>query len=269
MHTTIDPTTAIIHRIAQTSQAEAISAARQITDHKLAHGPMVKALQDLLPYCDQHNPSRIPKANLHLAQIQDDSIPFHPGHSIICKEANENIPLERRPAAAGIQQYPYQADEVMREEERDGMGTPNTYSMDPDPPTPSTFSDGINVYKQLIALGMITEDDVPQDQIHRKNHTASISSTTLLPLLEIPGDTQTVNATELNTPSPDEALPLPIPLNIPLKQVIFYELGKPCIIGKGPKPWRLIQHDISGDKVLVHAEDFPAEFTHTRLKQVL
>ena len=270
MCTTIDPTTAIIHCIAQTSQAEAISAARQIMDHKLTHGPMAKALQDLLPYCDQHDPSCIPKANLHLARIQDDPVPFHPGHSIICQEANENILVERRPASAGIQQYLHQTDEVMIDKEkRNGMGTPNTYSTDPDPPTLSTFSDGINVYKQLIALSIVTEDNVPQDQIHRKNHNASISSTTLLPPLEIPGDAQTVDATELNTLSPDEALPLPIPLNIPPKRVIFYELGEPCIIGEGPEPWRLIWHDIGRDKVLVHAKDFPAEFTHTRLKQVL
>ena len=67
MHTTIDPTTAIVHHIAQTSQAKAILAARQIMDHKLAHRPMAKALKDLLPYCDQHNLSRVPKANLCLA----------------------------------------------------------------------------------------------------------------------------------------------------------------------------------------------------------
>lgn len=210
-------------------------------DHKLTHGPMAKALKDLLPYQDQHDPSHVPKANHCLAQIQDNPIPFHPGHSIICLHTDENIPMERRLATAGIQQYPHQADESMAdEEENDRNGTPNTYSTHPNPPTPSAFSDGVNAYKQLIALSIITEDEVLQDQVCRETHNTSMSSLASLPLLEIPGDAQTISTTGPDTLSLDDPLPLPIPLNIPTKQVIFYELSEPSIIGEGPEPWRLI-----------------------------
>ena len=67
MCVTIDPTTMIVLHIAQTSQDEAISAAQQVMDLKLANGPMAKALGDLLPYQDQHDLRCIPEAKLHLA----------------------------------------------------------------------------------------------------------------------------------------------------------------------------------------------------------
>ena len=67
MHTTIDPTSAIIYHIVQTAQDEAISAAQRIMDLKLTTGPMAKALGDLLPYQDQHDPTCILKTKLHLA----------------------------------------------------------------------------------------------------------------------------------------------------------------------------------------------------------
>ena len=169
--------------------------------------------------------------------MQEDPVPFHPGHSIISLHTNENIPPEERPAPAGIQQYQYQANE----EPSARGGTPNTYSTNVDLPTPSTFSDSINVYKQLITLGIVTEDDIPQDQIHRKTHNPSIDTTVSIPPLEPHHNAQTISSTsELHTPSTQEALPLPLPLNIPPKQVILYELGETTIIGEGPEPWRLI-----------------------------
>ena len=266
MHVTIDPTTIIVLCIAQTSQDKAISAAQQIMDLKLANGPMAKALEDLLPYWDQHDLSCIPKAKLCLAQMQKDPVPFHPGHSIISLHTDENIPLEERPAPAGIQQYPYHTNE----EQSTRGGTPDTYSTNPNLPTPSTFSNSINVYKQLIALGILTKDDVPQDQIHRRTHNTSIDTLVMTPPLEPHHDVWTTKSTsELHTPSTQEALPLPLPLNIPPKQVVFYELRETNIIGEGPESWRLIQHDIGGNEVLVHAEDFPREFTHTRLDMIL
>ena len=198
--------------------------------------------------------------------MQEDPVPFHPGHSIISLHANENIPPDERPAPAGIQQYPYHANE----EQSIRGGTPDTYSTNPDPPMPSTFSDSINIYKQLITLGIVTEDDVPQDQIHRRTRNTSTDTRVLTPPLEPHHDAQMISSTsELHTPSTQEALPLLLPLNILPKQVIFYELGETTIIGEGPEPWRLIWHDVRGDKVLIHAEDFPSEFTRTRLEMVL
>ena len=92
----------------------------------------------------------------------------------------------------------------------------------------------------------------------------------LIPPLEPHGDVQMISSTSKpHTLLTQEVLPLPILLNIPAKQAIFYELGETTIIDEGPKPWRLIQHDIGGDEVLVHAEDFPGEFTCTRLEMVL
>ena len=198
--------------------------------------------------------------------MQKDPVPFHPGHSIISLHTDENIPLEERPAPAGIQQYPYHTNE----EQSTRGGTPDTYSTNPNLPTPSTFSNSINVYKQLIALGILTKDDIPQDQIHRRTCNTSIDTLVMTPPLEPHHDVWTTKSTsELHTPSTQEALPLPLPLNIPPKQVVFYELRETDIIGEGPESWRLIQHDIGGNKVLVHAEDFPREFTHTRLDMIL
>ena len=71
-------------------------------DLKIANGPIAKALGDLLPYQDQHDLSHIPKTKLCLAQMQEDPVPFYPGHSIISLHANENIPPEERPAPARI-----------------------------------------------------------------------------------------------------------------------------------------------------------------------
>ena len=91
-----------------------------------------------------------------------------------------------------------------------------------------------------------------------------------IPPLEPHKDTQTISSTlEPDTPSCNAALPLPLPLHLPSKQVVFYEIDKHGIIGEGPEPWRIIHHNIGGDEVLVHAEDFPMEFNHTRLEMVL
>ena len=169
--------------------------------------------------------------------MQEDPAPFYPRHSIISLHTDENIPPEERLAPAGIQQYQYHANK----EPSTRGGTPNTHSTNVDPPTLSMFSDSINIYKQLIALGIVTEDDVPQDQIHRKTCHTSINTLVLTPPLEPHHNAQTISSTsELHTPSTQEALPLLLPLNIPPKQVIFYKLRKTTIIGKGPEPWRLI-----------------------------
>ena len=77
------------------------------------------------------------------------------------------------------------------------------------------------------------------------------------------------STSKLHTPLTQEALPLLLPLNISPKQVIFYKLRETAIMGEGSEPWWLIWHDIRGDKILVHAEDFPGEFTCTRLEMVL
>ena len=131
------------------------------------------------------------------------------------------------------------------------------------------FSDSINIYKQLITLGIITEEDIPQDEMlqsHVEKDNNSMSTQGSIPPLEPHKDTQTISSTlEPDTPSCNAALPL----HLPSKQVVFYEIDKHGIIGEGPEPWRIIHHNIGGDEVLVHAEDFPMEFNHTRLEMVL
>ena len=225
---------------------------------------------------------------LCLAWIQKDPVPFHLGHSTIVLEANENIPLaEGRPSPAGIQQY--QNDRNDRERRvrtpdsystnprwnhrNEGQGTPNTHSTNLDPPTLSSFSDSINVYKQLITLDIITEEDVPQGEMlqsHKEKDNNSMSMQGSMPPLEPHEDTQTISSTsEPDTLLSNAALPLPLPLYLPSKQIVFYKIDEHSIIGKGPKPWRLIHHDMGGDEVLVYTEDFPTEFTCTRLERVL
>ena len=257
-------------------------------DLKLTTGPMVKALGDFLLYWDQHDPSHISTTKLCLAWIQEDPVPFYPGYSTIVLEADESIPLvEERPSSARIQQYKNDRDRAVRTPNshstnprwnwtNKGQGTPNMYFMDLDPLTLSSFSDSINVYKQLVTLGVInkaTEEDEPHDEIlqsHVEKGNSFISTQGSMPPLEPYKDAQTISSTSKpDTPLSNMALPLPPLLHLPLKQVVFYELDKHSIIGKGPKPWRIICHNLGGDKVLVHAEDFLAEFNHTRLEMVL
>ena len=118
-------------------------------DLKLATGPIVKALGGLLPHQDQHDPSHIPTTKLHLAQIQEELVPSHPGPSTTVLEADENISLtEGRPSPARIQEYQNDREGIVetpnsystnpRWDQMDG-DTPNTYSTDLDLPTPSSF----------------------------------------------------------------------------------------------------------------------------------
>ena len=158
----------------------------------------------------------------------------------------------------------------------EGWGTLNTYSINLDPPTPSTFQDTINLYKQFVALGIINkepDEDEPQDatmQSNMEKENSSMSTQSSMPPLKLHKDANTISSTlEPGTLLSNMALPLPLPLHLPSKQVVFYDINKHSIISEGTEPWRIIQHDIGEDEVLVHTEDFPAEASHTRLEMVL
>ena len=91
-----------------------------------------------------------------------------------------------------------------------------------------------------------------------------------MPPLEPHKDANTAtNILAPGTPPPDMALPLPLLLHLLSKWVAFYNINEHSIIGEGTEPWRIIQHNIGGDEVLVHAEGFPAEASHTRLEMIL
>ena len=138
------------------------------------------------------------------------------------------------------------------------------------------FQDTIDLYSQSVALGIINEEtteDQPQNmmgQPHEEKENSSMSTQGSMPPLEPHEGTNTISSTsELGTPLFSMALPLPLPLHLPSKQVVFYDINKHSIISEGTEPWRIIQHDIGEDEVLVHTEDFPAEASHTRLEMVL
>ena len=138
------------------------------------------------------------------------------------------------------------------------------------------FQDTIDLYSQSVALGIINEEtteDQPQNmmgQPHEEKENSSMSTQGSMPPLEPHEGTNTISSTsELGTPLFSMALPLPLPLHLPSNQVVFYKIDEHSIISKGTESWRLICHDIGGDKILVHAEDFPTEISHTRLEMVL
>ena len=153
------------------------------------------------------------------------------------------------------------------------MGTPNTYSTNLDPSTPLT--ENIDLYNQFVALGIINDkanEDEPQDTMvqpyEKENSPMSMHSS--MPPLEPHEDASIVNSTsDPGTPPPSMVLPLPLPLHLPSKQIVFYDINEHSIIGKGQELWRIICHNIGGDKVLIHAEDFLAEASHIRLEMIL
>ena len=107
-------------------------------------------------------------------------------------------------------------------------------------------------------------------QCNTEKENSSISTQGSMPPLKLHEDANTISSTsELDTPLFNMALPLPLPLHLPLKQVVFCNINEHSIISEGTEPWRIIWHDIGGDEVLVHAEDFPAEPSYTRLEMVL
>ena len=91
---------------------------------KLATGPMVQALGELLLYQDQHDPTHHPTTKLHLAWIHKEPIPFHLGLSTTVLKANENaaLPEEVLPST-GIDKYWNGRDRAVE--------TPNSYSTNP------------------------------------------------------------------------------------------------------------------------------------------
>ena len=247
---------------------------------------MVQGLGDLLPYQDQHDPNYCPTMKLCLAWIHEELVLFHSGPLNTVLEANENaaLPEEILPPAAidkhwnrrdGAVEMPnsYSTDPRWNQVEG-GMGTPNTYSTDPDPPTPIT--ENINLYNQFIALSIINNkahEDEPQNmmvQPYIEKENSPMSTHSSMPPLELHKDTNTVSSTlEPETLLPDMVLTLPLPLYLPLEQVVFYNINEHDIISERPEPWRIIHHNIGGDKVLVHAEDFPVEASCTRLEMIL